>query len=69
MGLTSPVPRLRLNDEVRSFRGEAARVVEVRQVTEPGKSHRIRVVWTNELLNPDNREYYEEVFELVGHPE
>ena len=59
----SATPKFKPDDEVISFRGERARVISSRAVPEPGKSHRVTVRWANELDNPDNREYYEEVFE------
>lgn len=62
--MNSPTPKFKPDDEVISFRGERGRVISSRAVPEPGKSHRVTVRWANELDNPDNTEYYEEIFEL-----
>jgi len=61
--MTDAMPKFQPGDRVISFRGELATIKTSRQVWEPGKSHRVTVIWANELQNPDNTEYYEKVFE------
>lgn len=64
--MASAQPLFKVGDRVRSFRGESAIITKVREVSTPGKSHRVEVEWTDKLKNPDKREYYEEVFTYDG---
>jgi len=61
--MTSPTPKFVEGDRVVDFRGHHATIKTVRQVDEPGKSHRVTVTWVSEVRNPDQIEYYEEVFD------
>ena len=64
--MRGPTPKYKPGDHVRSFRGENAYVVSVTPSPDwEAKSHRVTVRWADELQNPDNTAYYEEVFEMV----